>query len=157
MSIQLGQDIPVGKMHDHIRPNAANPLVRIKRDHAKEEENRQRELQEMLNNPRAIPSKGGKITDLNAPTPTKPSLPMPARFTQPQIWTNLSGPQHPLYRTASHTYGERPPAAEELQGVYYGNAHGFTSTFAGGMSRDFSLNTAITKSRVGAREEFGFN
>ncbi len=134
--------------------SAGNPLVQIKRDRSKESENaaREREI-----NPRGIPSKGGKLTDINAPTPTKPSLPMPERFKKPELWADASGQQHPLYRTSGHVYGERPPAIQEMQHVYYGNSHTFTNTFAGGMARDYSLNTAINKSRInGKHEDFGF-
>lgn len=66
--------------HDHVRPNPSNPLVQIKRDRSLEAENRAREV---AFNPRGLPSKGGKLTDINAPTPTKPSLPMPERLKNP--------------------------------------------------------------------------
>lgn len=66
--------------HDHVRPNPSNPLVQIKRDRSQEAENRAREL---ALNPRGHPTKGGKLTDINAPTPTKPSLPMPERLKNP--------------------------------------------------------------------------
>lgn len=43
-----------------------------------------------------------------------------------------------------------------LSSQYYGNSHTFTNTFAGGMHRDFGLNTALTKSKVNVKEEFGY-
>lgn len=128
MSISLSNPAPYQAHQDHVRPNPSNPLVQIKRD-------RPADLNiapAIEHNLRAQPSKGGKVTDLNAPTPTKPSLPLPARFKQPEIWADLAAQQHPLYRTSAHTYGQRPPAIQELGAKYYGNTHQFTNTFAGG-------------------------
>ena len=147
MSITVGVDTRHLQKHDHVRPNPSNPLVQIKRDRSAEAEAAAREL-ELRPRDAGLASKGGKVTDLNAPTPTKASLPMPVRFQKPELWSDSAAPQHPLYRTSSHTYGERPPAIQEVQNVYYGNTHNFSSTFAGGPFRDCSLNTAVSKSRV---------
>jgi len=142
--------------HDHIRPNPANPLVLVKRDRERDAEY-EAMSRHVKYDERGLPTKGGKLTDINAPTPTKPSLPMPTRFKKPEIWSDLAARQHPLYRTSSHVHGARPPAQEEMQHVYYGVGHSFTSTFAGGMSRDYSLNTAMNKTRVcGNQEDFGY-
>lgn len=140
------------KKHDHVRPNPSNPLVQIKRD-------RPADLHIaplQVTNLRADPSKGGKLTDLNAPTPPKPSLPLPERFKQPDMWADKAQRQHPLYRTSSQTYGERPPAIEEMPNKYFANSHQFTNTFSGGMARDYGLNTSITKGRVNVKEELGY-
>ena len=98
------------KKHDHVRPNPSNPLVTIKRDGPADLSI----APQLEANLRADPSKGGKITALNAPTPPKPSLPLPERFKQPEIWNELAQRQHPLYRTSSHVYGEKPPAIQEM-------------------------------------------
>lgn len=157
MSIDMSRPIALQQKHDHVRPNASNPLVHIRRTMTADETfaaaARAAEL-----DPRGQPSKGGKVTDLNAPTPCKPSLPLPERFKQPELWQTVAAPQHPLYRTSSQSYGQRPPAIQELPSKYFGNSHTFTNTFAGGMARDFGLNTSISRSRViGSKEEFGFN
>ena len=156
MSINVNDRAPRMQKHDHVRPNPSNPLVQIQRDRSQDAALQQAELARAGLDPRGQPSKGGKLTDINAPTPTKPSLPLPERFKQPALWSELAGAQHPLYRTSAHVYGERPPAIQEMPSKYFGNSHSFTSTFAGGMHRDFGLNTAITHSKTGVKEEFGF-
>jgi hypothetical protein len=82
---------------------------------------------------------------------------MPTRFLKPETWSSPAQQQHPLYRTSAHVHGERPPAIQEMQHVYFGNSNTFTHTFAGGMARDYSLNTALNKSRIcGNKEDFGY-
>jgi hypothetical protein len=75
--------------------------------------------------------KRSTLTDINAPTPLKPSLPMPERFLDPSLHAQLAARQHPLYRTAAHVHGYRPPAQQEMPNKYYGNSHTFTNTFKG--------------------------
>jgi len=127
-----------------------------------------------------LKAKRPQLTDLNAPTPPKPSLPLPGRFRDPKLYDRdptavsslaaleVSGGeqqlpvarervvQHPLYRTSGASYGSRPPALPELPTVYFGNSHTFSNTFAGGMYRDNGLNTALNKSRVEQKTEFGY-
>ncbi len=97
------------------------------------------------------------LTDLNAPTPIKPSQELPARFKDPSLYkTEKSRSQHPLYQTSSSVYGARPPAAQELPTKYYPNVHEFTNTFAGGMAPSAGITTNIHKSKVvGVYTELG--
>lgn len=111
MSIYLSKPQSQLKHHDHVRPNPSNPLVQIHRDVPADQ------VPSLIRpglDPRGLPTKGGKLTDLNAPTPTKPSLPLPERFKQPEAWADSAAQQHPLYRTSAHSYGERPPAEQEM-------------------------------------------
>jgi len=185
MSIDINAPAPtsVSHRHDHVRPNPSNPLVTIKRSNINNNSTKSFSVDGEANgaaaavsssssvsnsqstqpfnplvplDPRGEPSKGGKLTDINAPTPVKASLPLPERFKQPELWADKASPQHPLYRTSGQTYGYRPPAIQEMPNKYFGNSHTFTNTFAGGMHRDFGLNTSIQRNKVGVKEEFGY-
>jgi len=160
MSIDVTATAPtLHHKHPHVRPNPGNPLVQIKRDATTDamlDQFAKRMAERQQLDPHGQPSKGGKLTDINAPTPAKPSLPMPQRFKKPEIWQDQAQKQHPLYRTTQSQYGARPPAIQEMPTKYFGNSHTFTNTFGGNMARDHGLNTSLTHSRVNAPvDEFG--
>jgi hypothetical protein len=107
------------------------------------------------------------LTDLNAPTPIKASLPLPDRFTQPELWARHTDNEelhatasvaHPFYRTSNAVYGGRIPTHAELPNKYYGHTQSFTSKFPEGKSAPSSagLNCTTTKSRVLKTHELGF-
>jgi len=82
--------------------------------------------------------------------------PLPFRFQNPDSFENHTKRQHPLYMTSNNMYGARIPVAQEMPTEFHGRINGFSDTFTGGMYRDFGLNTASNKSRVGNKEDFGY-
>jgi hypothetical protein len=65
-------------------------------------------------------------------------------FLDAANWEKHTKKQHPLYRTASHSFGSRAPVTQEMQSVHHGLSNHFTNSFRGGMHRDYGLNTSGT-------------
>lgn len=105
-----------------------------------------------------LASAGQQITTPDKKTATgelKSTAEVPARFKDPNQLQYEVREQHPMYRTANSTFGSQPPTKWEMPQTYRAKPHTFTKTFNGHTYRDLSLNTALTKSRVIDRENFG--